>query len=268
VAHEINNPLAFVINNVAVLKRDVAHFPQLIGLYRRCEAAMADHRPDLVEPIRSLSSRIDLEYTLCNLTGMIERTSDGLRRIRQIVTDLRNFARLDEGGTKESDINAGIASTVHIILGQARQNDVDLEMDLTPLPLVLCNPTQVNQVVLNVVANAIDACPRGGMVTIRTRAADGVEIHILDTGHGIDPTIRHKIFDPFFTTKPVGQGTGLGLSISYGIVADHGGRIDVESSPGAGSHFIIYLPLRSAPVVKRSLPTPDGQSLGTDRPGS
>jgi PAS domain S-box-containing protein len=249
VAHEINNPLAFVINNVAVLKRDVSLFPDLIGLYRRCEETLSQHHPEQLESIRRLSDEIDLEYTLLNLGGMLERTNDGLGRIRQIITSLRNFARLDEGGTKESDLNLGINSTVQIIQGQARRAEVTLETDLDPLPAILCNPMQINQVVMNLVANAIEACPKSGTVTIRSRAVlDEIEIHVVDTGHGIAPTIRTKIFDPFFTTKPVGQGTGLGLSISYGIVADHGGHIEFESSPDAGSHFIIRLPLRFTPT--------------------
>jgi signal transduction histidine kinase len=117
-------------------------------------------------------------------------------------------------------------------------------MELSPLPGVTCQPAKINQVVLNLVANAIDACPDGGTVTVRTCvvADGGVEIRVIDTGTGIAPDVREKIFDPFFTTKPQGQGTGLGLSISHGIVADHGGRIDVESEPGRGACFIVRLP--------------------------
>jgi signal transduction histidine kinase len=122
-------------------------------------------------------------------------------------------------------------------------------MDLAPLPPVACYPGKVNQVVLNLLANAIDACPSGGRVSVRTRAGpDGVELHVLDTGHGIDPAIRDRIFDPFFTTKPVGQGTGLGLSISYGIVQAHGGSITVESTPGRGTHFVVRLPSVPSPA--------------------
>ena len=113
-----------------------------------------------------------------------------------------------------------------------------------------CYPAKINQVVLNLVANAIDACPPGGRVTIRTRRADdGVEIHIEDTGSGIDPKVRAKIFDPFFTTKSPGKGTGLGLSISYGIVQAHGGRIDLESAEPGDTRFVIRLPLQPPPSV-------------------
>jgi signal transduction histidine kinase len=126
---------------------------------------------------------------------------------------------------------------------------VALERDLAVLPELTCYPAQINQVVLNLLANAIEACPAGGRVTVQTRARpDGVEIHVRDTGSGIDPAIRDKIFDPFFTTKPPGQGTGLGLSISYGIVQKHGGKIGCESVPGQGSHFTVVLPFQPAPT--------------------
>ena len=122
-----------------------------------------------------------------------------------------------------------------------------LETDLAPLPRVTCYPGKINQVVLNLLANAIDACPAGGRVTVQTRPVlEGVEIHVIDTGHGIPPAVRHRIFDPFFTTKPVGKGTGLGLSISYGIIQAHGGRIDVDSTPGQGTNFTVRLPLAAS----------------------
>src|SRR5205823_3776933 len=152
--------------------------------------------------------------------------------------------------------------TVNLIRGRARTLDVALETDLAPLPKVVCYPGKVNQVVLNLLSNAIDACPPGGRVTVRTHPAPGgVEVHVLDTGHGIDPKVRAKIFDPFFTTKPIGQGTGLGLSISYGIVQDHGGDIRVDSEPGKGTKFTIRLPVRG----KLAAVTSPGRSLGSER---
>src|SRR5690606_11006741 len=123
------------------------------------------------------------------------------------------------------------------------QQGVMLVVDLAPLTPITCDPGKVNQVLLNLLTNALDACEDGGTITLRTRsAADGVEVHVIDTGLGIDPAIRDKVFDPFFTTKPVGKGTGLGLSISYGIVREHGGTIEVESVPGEGTHFTVSLP--------------------------
>ncbi|MBV8612007.1 MAG: PAS domain-containing protein [Singulisphaera sp.] len=244
VAHEINNPLAFVTNNITVLRRDVGQLVELLRLLLEAEETLAAHRPDLAARVRDRAEEMDLSYVLANIDGVIDRSGEGLRRIRQIVKDLRDFARLDEGDLKEVDLNEGIVSTVNIIRGRAWTQEVTLETDLAPLPRITCYPGKINQVILNLLANAIDACPAGGRVTVRTRPVpEGVEIHVIDTGHGIPPAIRHRIFDPFFTTKAVGKGTGLGLSISYGIIQAHGGRIDVDSTPGQGTNFTVRLPL-------------------------
>jgi signal transduction histidine kinase len=248
VAHEINNPLAFVTNNLAVLQRDVACLRDLLHLYTEAENSLADHRPDLLAGIRSLADRIDLPYTLSNLDGLLIRSRDGLKRIQHIVKELRDFARLDESDLQEVDLNTGIETTVHILQAQAKRNDVALVMEFTKIPPVACYPAKINQVVLNLVANAIDACSSGGQVTVRTsQKPEGAVIQVLDTGCGIDPAIRDRIFDPFFTTKPPGKGTGLGLSISYQIVRDHGGTIEIDSTPGRGTCFSVRLPWKPPP---------------------
>jgi PAS domain S-box-containing protein len=247
VAHEINNPLAFVTNNLAVLQRDVAELTRLLGLYREADDLIAAGRPELERRVRGVAEPLDFGYTLENLPMLLQRSREGLKRISQIVKNLRDFARLDEDDLKEADLNAGIGSTLEILRGHALKRSVQLKLDLQPLPPVLCYPGKINQVVLNLLSNAIDACPCGGEVTVRTRRADAedaVELHVIDTGHGIPADIQGKIFDPFFTTKPIGQGTGLGLSISYGIVQEHGGRITLESAPGRGAHFTVILPRR------------------------
>ncbi|MHC5537504.1 PAS domain-containing sensor histidine kinase [Singulisphaera rosea] len=248
VAHEINNPLAFVTSDVTVLHREVGFLRDLLILFRESEPTLAEYQPELLAKINALEERIDLPFLLENLDRLMDRAGEGLRRIRQIVRDLRDFARLDEGDLKEIDLNDGIRSTVNLIHGRATTLGVTLEADLTPLPLLTCYAGKINQVVLNLISNAIDACEAGGKVTVRTRSSQGfVEIDVIDTGHGIPAEIRDKIFDPFFTTKPIGQGTGLGLSISYGIVQTHGGTISVDSEPGRGTHFTIRLPLKMPP---------------------
>jgi PAS domain S-box-containing protein len=245
VAHEINNPLAFVSNNVVVLERDLRDMIALIGLYRQIDRREgAGHEP-LNSQIDDISNQLDLDYTLHNLPQLIQRTREGLRRIERIVKDLRLFARVDEGEWNEVDLNPGIESSVNMVQGYARKRGIRLATALEPLPSLRCRAARVHQVVVNLLMNAIDACPTDGAVTIRTRAdldTGGVEIEVEDTGCGIEPEIRERIFDPFFTTKPVGEGTGLGLSISYGIVQEHGGAIDVESTPGKGSCFRVRLP--------------------------
>jgi PAS domain S-box-containing protein len=253
VAHEINNPLAFVGNNLAVLQRDVGSIRELMELFQQANPALANHEPALMARINALAQRIDLTYTLANLDGLIARSRDGVKRIQLIVTDLRDFARLDEGDWHEVDINVGVQSTVNIMRNHAKRRDVELVTELTPLPPVSCYLAKLNQVVLNLVANAIDACATRGKVTVKTSAVEnGVEILIADTGCGIDPAIGEKVFDPFFTTKPPGQGTGLGLSISYQIVKDHGGAIRFESAVGQGTRFFVNLPLQP-PIQPKEL---------------
>jgi PAS domain S-box-containing protein len=246
VAHEINNPLAFVGNNVAVLERDLRELAMVVALYRQSDDLIEERRPELLGRIREACDDLDLVYTLDNLPRILERSREGLRRIQQIVKDLRVFARIDEGELNDVDLNEGVESSVTIIRGHAKKHGVALELELSPLPVVRCYAAKINQVILNLLSNAIDACGAGGQgtVTIRTRPepGGGVAIAVADTGCGIPADIRERIFDPFFTTKPVGQGTGLGLSISYGIIQDHGGTITVESNPGRGSTFTLHLP--------------------------
>ncbi len=253
VAHEINNPLSFVGNNVAVLQRDLADVQELVGLYRKGDPLIDRADPSLAGEIRELWERGDLEYTLGNLQGLLARTREGLKRIQRIVGDLRIFARLDEGELDDVDLNAGIESTVNIVLGNAKKKQVTIALDLQPLPTISCFAAKINQVVMNLVSNAIDASKEGGEVVVRSRSEPGgVRIEVEDHGYGIEPAIRERIFDPFFTTKPIGVGTGLGLSISYGIVIDHGGQIEVDSTPGQGARFLVHLPLKVAGRAKRS----------------
>ncbi len=245
VAHEINNPLAFVSNNVAVLERDLLDLVALVGLYRRVRDPSDPERASVEGQIAQLSEQLDLDYCLENLPRIIERTREGLRRIERIVKDLRLFARVDEGEWNEVDLNPGIESSVNMVQGYARKHGVKVVMELGALPPVRCRAARLHQVVVNLLMNAIDACANEGTVTIRTQSDPeraGIAFEVADTGCGIDPAIRERIFDPFFTTKPIGEGTGLGLSISYGIVQEHDGTIEVQSTPGSGSCFTVRIP--------------------------
>lgn len=244
VAHEINNPLAFVINNVAVLERDLSDVGKLHRLYREAESKLAAVDPQFAEEVRNAREAVDLDYTIENLPGILCRTREGLKRIQRIVADLRLFARIDETELNEVDLNEGIESSLTIIEGLASKRGVTLKMDLEPLPHIRCFGAKINHVVINLLSNAIDACGHEGEVLVRTRPEPrAVAIEVIDNGCGIPSEIRDKIFDPFFTTKQIGQGTGLGLSISYGIVQEHGGTIEVESEPGKGSRFTVHLPM-------------------------
>jgi len=245
VAHEINNPLAYVTSDVTVLKREVGSLRDLLNLFFQANDVLALHRPELHAEILERSDRIDLPFLLENLDRLLIRSNEGLRRIRQIIKDLRDFARLDEGAFKEVNLNDGIISTVNVCAGRAHAQGVELTTELDPLPNLACYASEINQVLLNLISNATDACKAGDKITVRSRAhLDRIEIEVSDTGKGIDKEVQGKIFDPFYTTKPIGTGTGLGLSISYGIIRSHGGTIEVDSEPGQGATFLIRLPLK------------------------
>jgi two-component system NtrC family sensor kinase len=221
IAHEINNPLAFVVNNLFIAES---------GL----DALAADIEPHLAEP-----SLRKLRKTRDRLGEMRE----GLTRVKELVLDLRTFSRLDEGEFKTVDIVEAI-DTVLLLLKHKMNNRIQVEKRYGPLRLLHCSAGRINQVLMNLIANAVDAMPREGRIVITTsQTPEGFAISIRDTGVGIPQSIRGKIFDPFFTTKPVGQGTGLGLAISYGIVQDHRGSIEVQSEEGAGTEFIVKIPL-------------------------
>lgn len=245
VAHEINNPLAFVINSVAVAQRDVRALADVARRLGHVETLPPERLADLIGSVATACRQIDLERTVTESEETLTRARDGLKRIQRIVEDLREFSHLDREEKTSANLNQGIRSTVQIARAAATRKDVSLVLDLPEIPAVTCNPAKINQVVLNLLTNAIEASAVGGEVTIATRAVNGgedVEIAITDTGAGIDPAIREKIFDPFFTTRPPGQGMGLGLSISSTIVREHGGEIAFDSIPGRGTRFTVRLP--------------------------
>jgi signal transduction histidine kinase len=246
-AHEINNPIAYVSNNLAVLRRDVPAALQVLDKYREGLEQLRGVVPDLAAEVERMEEEIDLPYIRDSLPRLFERSLDGLKRVRDIIKNLRDFARLDEADFKEADLNAALQSTLEIASHEIKKSAIQLRTQFTELPTVLCHPGKINQVFLNVLLNAVQATAPGGEVMVRTRMDEavgtgGVAIEVQDNGCGIKPEHLPHIFDPFFTTKPVGQGTGLGLSVSYGIIRDHGGSIEVESEVGRGTLFRIRLP--------------------------
>jgi two-component system NtrC family sensor kinase len=235
VAHEINNPVAYVTNNLAVLRRDTRSALAVLDAYRQGDVVAA----------AKLEKQADLGYFRDTFARLCDKTLEGLHRVRDIVRNLRDFARLDEAEFKEADLNAAVTSAIEIVGHQAREKGVRVDTAFEPLPPVLCHPGKVNQVFLNLLANAIQATDSGGSVTARSRPDPaGVVVEVTDTGCGIRPEHRSRLFEPFFTTKPIGQGTGLGLSVSFGIIRDHGGAIEVESEVGRGTTFRVRMPLK------------------------
>jgi signal transduction histidine kinase len=244
-AHEINNPLAYVTNNLAVLRRDVLALAEVLNMYRAGWASLARVEPTLADEVARLEKAIDLSYLHQNIPRQFETSLEGLKRVRDIVNNLLDFARLDEVEFEEADLNDALAETVEMLRHEIRKKEIRLEPHLQDLPRLLCHPGKINQVLLNLLLNAIQASEPGGVVEVRTRAEpDAVVVEVEDHGAGIAPEHRPHIFEPFFTTQPVGRGMGLGLSVSYGIVRSHGGAIEVDSRPGHGSTFLVRFPLR------------------------
>ncbi|MGC8639522.1 MAG: sensor histidine kinase [Isosphaeraceae bacterium] len=244
-AHEINNPISYVINNLAVIRRDVQPALKLLEEYRDEREALSLVEPARAARLAQLEEEMDLPYLQENLGRMFDSAANGLRRIHGIVRNLRDFVRLDEAASKEVNLNEALRSTLETLHYELGQKPVRLQTGFQELPPLECHPAKINQVFLNILLNAIQASSADGIIELRTRT-DGekaVVIEIEDHGTGISPENLPHLFDPFFTTKPVGGGMGLGLTVSYGIVRDHGGSLEVESVLGQGSVFRIRLPL-------------------------
>ena len=231
VAHEINNPLGFVKSNLHTLGGYVRELLGLLEAGRKAPLTEADY------------ARIDYDYLRGDIDALLEESRTGLGRVQRIVADLRHFASAEQTGREPTDLNARIESTLNVAASELQQHAV-LIRDLGELPPVPCVAAEINQVVMNLLLNAVQALDGPGTITLRTRrVGDDALIEVADTGRGIPSEHLERIFDPFFTTQPVGQGTGLGLALSYDIVKKHGGRIEVESRPGEGSCFRVFLPL-------------------------
>jgi two-component system, NtrC family, sensor kinase len=244
VAHEINNPISFVFSNFGTLATYVDSLLRMLVRYEQAERFIAD--PDVLKDIADLRQQVDLDFLQDDVLVLMAESREGIERVRKIVQDLKDFSRVDAHQEWQwADLHHGIDSTLNIVNNEVKYK-ADIVKEYGAMPEVECLPSQIKQVIMNIVVNGAQAIqgPRG-RITIRTgTVADQVWIEIADNGCGIPPAIRSRIFDPFFTTKPIGTGTGLGLSLSYGIIQKHRGRIDVQSEEGAGTVFRIELPIR------------------------
>lgn len=262
-AHEINNPVNFIYGNLGYTSNYVKDLLSLVRLYQQ-------HYPDPKPPIQEQLEDIDFDFLSEDLPKILTSMKGGADRIREIVLSLRNFSRLDESGMKPVNLHEGLENTL-LILSSRFKGGIETIKQYSQLPLVECAPAQINQVFMNLLCNALDAVEARTekdmhqspvpLVRIRTEVLDPewIAIAIADNGSGIPAAIQDRIFDPFFTTKEAGKGTGLGLAISYQIIAQHQGRIEVRSTPGQGTEFIITLPVRvprratfSPPILKET----------------
>jgi PAS domain S-box-containing protein len=238
VAHEINNPLAYVANNLAVLERDLSGVFSLIETYEAARPAM---EAEAIRQVEEVEADLDWDYVRKNTDRLITRTREGVQRVASIVSNLRSMARTAPPSKELVPLSELAASALEMAQGQLRKAKITVEVDAPAnLARVPCVANQITQVILNLVINASQSIqdlgrPEGGRIVIRLRDAGPTQvIEIEDNGGGISPEHLPRLFDPFFTTKPVGEGTGLGLAIS--------GTIEVEATPGGGATFRLRLP--------------------------
>lgn len=250
IAHEINNPINFVTSNIKPLKLDFADLRMLLRKYEAIETVAPEAMPQQIKEIQRFKEEIDIDYVHNEIDTLITGIEDGASRTAEIVRGLRTFSRLDESDLKSVDLHEGLNSTM-VLLRNTIPQHVKIIRDYGELPKVECYAGKLNQVFLNIINNALNAIkmkPEQGdesiTITTRLHKAEGqVSVSIKDSGIGMTDKVKEKIFDPFFTTKDVGEGTGLGLSIVFSIIEKHHGKVLVESAPGKGAEFIIYLPL-------------------------
>ncbi|MEO5858536.1 MAG: ATP-binding protein [Pyrinomonadaceae bacterium] len=240
VAHEVNNPVGFIYSNLDLLEKDLTAMTEIIQFLDAVELPEGIRRS-----LAALRSRLRFISDGSQTGDMIRDCMEGAQRIRSIVQNLRTFSRLDEADLSASNINEGIDSTIRILSRYFSNANVQLYRNFGDLPLVESFAGQLNQVWMNILANAAQALPaEGGDVTVTTvRDGDWITVEITDSGKGMPAEDLDRIFDPFFTTKELGEGTGLGLSISFGIVQKHNGTISVRSRPGEGTTFTVRLPI-------------------------
>ena len=251
IAHEINNPIGFIRSNIATLTEYVATFKNLFGAYDRLAAAIresdAEAAQEAFEEVERLRDKEDLGFILGDVDLLLSESLAGAERVKEIVQNLKSFARIDEAEIKEADVNEGLRATVRMLWNELKYK-CTVNEQLRPVPPIRCFPSQLNQVFMNLLSNAGQAIDEQGEITIETGVdGDEIVVRVSDTGCGIPAENLPRLFNPFFTTKPVGKGTGRGLAISYGIIKKHRGRIDVESEVGRGTTFTVRLPVAGEP---------------------
>lgn len=245
VAHEINNPINFVSANVKPLRLDFLEIFSLLDKYQ--EASDGDAKKELLAKALEYQRKMDISFLRDEIMSLLEGIEEGAARTTEIVQSLRTFSRTDELTLKPADINKGILNTL-ILLRSTIPYDIEIKPVLNKLPLLNCYPGKINQVLMNLMNNSIQAIKakeqrnNDSIQIVTTDHPENITIEINDTGVGMSNEVRQRIFEPFFTTKEVGEGTGLGLSIVFGIIEDHKGSVDVRSEQGKGTTFTITLP--------------------------
>ncbi|MBS0570393.1 MAG: sensor histidine kinase [Proteobacteria bacterium] len=242
VAHEINNPIAYLKSNLNSLQQYTEKLVSAVQAYADVVARPGD--VGAANRVTQIRQQIDFDSILTDVPELLAESREGIERVCKIVSDLKDFSRRDHSDAwVRADLHSGLESTLNIVWNELKYK-AQVVKTFGDLPLVECLPSELNQVFMNILINAGQAIKAHGVVTVSTsRIGDKVRISIGDDGEGIPADVLPKIFDPFFTTKATGEGTGLGLAISYGIIAKHHGKIEVTSVPGQGTLFMIELPI-------------------------
>jgi two-component system NtrC family sensor kinase len=249
VAHQLNTPLAFSRSNISMAQDGIREFALPLKVAHAFAQAVGKAEGDAVtvnvHGWRSQLARIeDRSGDVEMLTQMLGDTVQGMDQMAELVQNLRDFTRLDRARTTQFDLNKGL-HTVAYIARSAIPNRVQVLEEFGELPLVECNPSQLNQVFLNLINNAAQAIPGDGKVTVRSTVdGDRVRVDVSDTGTGIPEDVQPHIFETYFTTKPAGEGTGLGLPIVKTIVEEHGGEVSFRTRLGSGTTFTVFLPVQ------------------------
>lgn len=243
-AHEINNPIAFVANNLVVLQRDVQ---ALLDYAEECDRHLDQIGAidaELAQILRERSTDCDLAWLTENLPHLFQSSRDGLARVREIVSNLRDFAHLDEAETDDMNVAAALTSTIQVLTPEFEGRELRICSQLDDDLIVNCRPAKMKQVFHSILMNAAQASQAGQEIKVSASREDATAcIAVRDFGVGIEEAAREHIFEPFYTTRAIGSGKGLGLAVSYGVVQQEGGSIEVESAPGLGSTFRVILPL-------------------------
>lgn len=250
VAHEINNPIGYIFSNYGMLEGYISSLFEMLSVYEGAEQQYGN--PDLVEKLQSKRAKLEIDFLKEDIPDLMRESKEGIVRVRKIVRDLKDFSHVDvKPEWSFTNLNQGIDSTLNVVNNEVKYK-ADVIKEYGDIPPVQCLPSEINQVVMNLLVNAAHAIgPERGKIWIRTGVIEGtVWIEIADNGGGIPKEVVPRIFDPFYTTKPVGKGTGLGLSLSYGIVQKHHGHIDVQTEIGKGTTFRVTLPLTQAEIME------------------
>jgi len=246
IAHEINNPIAYCRSNLEGLGEDIQALQEFIHSVDKL-SDLVDKDSDFYHHLTEEYRRLAIPDVLASAPGRIDDISEGIERVSRIIQDMRKLSRREAQDMQPSPLNEHIESVINIARSRLKGN-IELHIELVPIPLIPCNASQVGQVILNILVNAIQALGErpGGKITLSEHLhPDHLAIEICDNGPGMNEITANRVFEPFFTTKPEGEGTGMGLALCYQLIEAHHGRIELKTEPGEGTCFTVWLPLNA-----------------------